>query len=420
MKQNSVWQVVLGAILIAGASHLSSAATLCVNPGGTGGCYSSIGAAVAAASARDSIRVAPGTYKEDVIIDKPLSLIGKNGDNTIIDATGLANGVYVDGLDNPKLREVVVTGFTIKNANFEGILVTNAAFVTIWGNKVVSNDKSLQPSIPACPGIPSFETAEGFDCGEGIHFSGVRYSTLANNLVARNAGGILLSDDTGATHHNLLTGNRTVDNPFDCGITLASHPPAAVTGVTAPFGVFHNTIAGNRSSRNGLAVEGAGAGVGIFTPIPGTKNYGNVVIGNTLTGNGLPGVAMHSHAPHQNLTNNAIVANKISGNGPDTEDAATPGPTGINVFGVSPATGTVISQNIINNEAVDIAVNTPAYVDIHLNDLLGKMFGVDNLGMATVGAAENWWGCAGGPGAPGCSMVSGSDVIFTPWLTSPF
>jgi pectin methylesterase-like acyl-CoA thioesterase len=50
------------------------AATLCVNPGGTAGCKSTINAAVAAASAGDTIRVAAGTYKEDVVITKSLSL----------------------------------------------------------------------------------------------------------------------------------------------------------------------------------------------------------------------------------------------------------------------------------------------------------------------------------------------------------
>jgi hypothetical protein len=52
----------------------ASAATLCVNPGGKAGCTSSIGAAVAAAAPGDIIQVAEGTYKEDVLITKSLSL----------------------------------------------------------------------------------------------------------------------------------------------------------------------------------------------------------------------------------------------------------------------------------------------------------------------------------------------------------
>src|SRR5260370_37002768 len=164
-------------------------------------------------------------------------------------------------------------------------------------------------------------------------------------MVEHNEGGILLGDDAGATHDNLISANVVRENPFDCGITLASPSPASLTGSSSCMGVFHNTISGNESSRNGLAVAGAGAGVGIFDSVPGTKNYANVVINNKLTDNGLPGVAMHSHAPGQNLDDNTIVGNYIAGNGADTEAAAPPGKTGTNVFGVSPTEATIISHN---------------------------------------------------------------------------
>jgi parallel beta-helix repeat protein len=407
----------------------AAAATSCVNQGGAKGCFSTIGAAVAAASPGDTIEVSQGTYKEDVVIGKQLSLIGANQSNTVIDATGLSNGVYIDGLDNPGLTHVVVTGFTVENANFEGILVTNASLVTVSDNEVANNDKSLEPSIPACPGIPSFETGEDFDCGEGIHLIGADHSTVANNTVENNAGGILLSDDTGQTHDNSVTGNVSKDNPFDCGIVMASHAPGP--GSTAPhLGVVHNTIAGNTSDHNGFQVPGAGAGVGIFADGSGIGLVsGNVVIHNKLTNNGLPGVAFHSHVgpnfglPPDNLNDNVIVGNQISGNGADLFDTATPGPTGINVNsggGGSPITGTVISQNVIKDEADDIVANTPASVDVHLNNLLGKQTGIDTSGGATVNATENWWGCSGGPDATGCASVEGSGVVFTPWLTKPF
>jgi hypothetical protein len=145
------------------------------------------------------------------------------------------------------------------------------------------------------------------------------------------------------------------------------------------------------------------------------------VINNEAKDNGLPGVAMHSHTPGQNLNDNRIIDNRISGNGADTEDAATPGPTGINVFGVSPVTGTVITGNVIDDEEeVDIAANTPAQVNIHLNDLLGERIGVDDLNTGgTVDATENWWGSPHGPGTQGATTVNGTGVFFTPWLTSP-
>ena len=408
--------ITLGATLV-GTSQSAAAATLCVNPGGTGGCFSKITDAVAAAKPHDVIRVAAGSYAEDVVIGKPLSLVGANPNTTIIDATGLSNAVYVNGLDNAKLSGVVVQGFTAENANFEGILITNASNITVWNNNVLNNDKALDLKNGTCPGIPPFETAESFDCGEGLHLIGVAFSTVAKNTVEQNSGGILISDDTAANHDNLISANFVKDNTLDCGITIASHPP--FTG-KAPFGISHNTISGNTSTGNGTAVKGAGAGVGIFDSVPGTSNRGNVIINNRLTHNGLPGVAMHSHTAGQNLDDNVIVSNYIAFNGPDTADAATPGPTGINVFGVSPVSGTVISQNVIEHEGYDIVANTPAQVNPHLNNLRGNKTGVDNIGKGSVDATENYWGCPKGPEDSACSSVKGPKVLFTPWLTKPF
>ena len=412
--------VALCAALIAGISSPAGASTWCVNPGGTGGCFAKIGMAVSTAAINDTINVASGTYKEDVIIGKALSLVGENRENTIIDATGLANGIYIDGLDHPGLSNVVVTGFTVENANFEGILVTNASFVTITGNEVTNNDRSLNVTTLVCATQPAFETAESEDCGEGIHLIAVDHSILANNSSENNAGGILLSDETGETHDNVITGNTVRNNPFDCGITLASHPPYSTR---TTLGIIHNTIANNESLHNGYQVPGAGAGVGIFGFLPGATVSGNVVINNRLMNNGLPGVAFHAHntgAGAENLNDNVIIGNQISGNGADTGDALTPGTAGINTYGHYPILGTIISQNVIDQEAYDIVVNTDAQVDAHLNIFLGQTVGVDNLDSGTVDATENWWGCSGGPGADDCATVEGSGVLFTPWLTWPF
>jgi parallel beta-helix repeat protein len=417
-----------GAVLIAAMCQPAVASKPCVNPGGKAGCYSTIGAAVAAALPGSAIIVAPGTYKEDVIIGKPLWLIGADSNNTIIDAAGLANGIYVDGLDHPGLRNVFVRGFRVENANFEGILVTNTSNLTLKGNHVLGNDKGLSIDTDTCTGQPPFETGEDFDCGEGVHLLGVEYSTVADNVIEKNSGGILLSDDSGETHDNLVTGNVVKDNPYDCGITLASHAPAL--GSSAPhLGIVHNTIVDNQSIHNGYLIPGAGAGVGIFADGSGIGTVAaNVVIHNELRDNGLPGVAFHSHVgpafglPPDNLNDNVIVSNHISGNGADVGDTPTPGPTGINLnsgAGGTPITGTVIWGNVFKDEAEDIAVNTPAEVNLHFNNLLGDEIGVDNLGSGTVDATYNFWGCFAGPGKPKCSSVSGKGVVFVPFLTFP-
>ncbi len=410
------------AVLCAAAGLVQpvGAATLCVNTSGSG-CYATISAAVSHAKSGDTIQVAQGIYNEDVVIGIPLTLVGKNAANTIIDATGLSNGIYIDGLDNPGLSGVSVTGFTVQNANFEGILITNASNVMVTGNRVAGNDRSLDFATASCPGLPAFETAEGFDCGEGIHLSGVSHSKFAQNLIENNSGGILVSDETGPTHDNWIVENVVKNNALDCGITMPSHPPAPGMNDGNPYGVYGNTVSGNDVLYNGI--NGVGAGIGLFGFLPGARVSGNTISGNRIIGNGLPGVAMHAHSPGENMNDNIITGNYISGNGPDTADAVTPGTAGINLYinvhGATGPSGIVVSKNVIKDEMDDVVVHTPESVSVKWNNLNGNGMGVVNLGTASVDASNNWWGCAQGPGANGCSGMDSSNVTDTPFLTSP-
>jgi len=410
-------------LVACGTCQLGPAATWCVNSGGTSGCAASIGAAVSAAAAGDTINVAQGIYKEQVSIGKPLSLIGKSASNTVIDAGGKANGVTITNTS-----QVVVTGFTVENAEAAGIWITGSSFITIAANNVVHNDLGLIPGAnPTCPALTGtpFEKGEAEDCGEGIFLSHVDHSMISNNTVTLNAGGILITDDTGATHDNQVTGNSVVRNTqLHCGITLPSQDASAFCGV------YNNLIADNDSMYNG------GPGVGIFAPIPGSRASGNIVRNNRLIGNGLPGVTMHNHVPNgtpgfppspANFDDNQIIGNVISDNSQDFEDAATSGPTGINIYSVSPMKGTIITGNIIDRESLDISIRIPPLtgglpaVVIQFNNLNGNQHntGVENFNGTSINAAMNWWGCSNGPGAHGCTTVSGTGVQSTPSLTNP-
>jgi hypothetical protein len=398
---------------------------VCVNPGGTSGCFSTINAAVAAAAWGDTVFVAPGVYKEDVLITKAISLAGRGYKSTIIDAKGLSNGIFINGIPNsPKagVTDVTISGFTIKNANFEGILAASASGVTIAHNHVTKNNLSL--SGITCPGIPPFETEEAMDCGEGIHLMSTDHSVVSENLVDENSGGILVTDETGPNYANLITENIVTRNGEACGVTLASHPayPAGLS-----FGVFQNTVSKNEASYNGLN-NGGGAGIGMYSPGPGQVNYGNVAIGNRLIGNGLPGVAMHNHAlvpntPTAILRDNSVIDNYFRSNGADTGDAATAGPTGINIYSMVAVSGIVISGNVFEDEAVNISFNSPGTADVkppqmqaHFNLFEPKSIGFSTPNAATVNGTLNWWGCPQGPGKAYCA-TSTTSVLSEPWLT---
>lgn len=418
---------VFGLTLVLLASSFSRAATLCVDAHGKSSCYTSITAAVNAAGAGDTITVAAGTYGESVHITKPVSLIGANRENTVIAANGRSNGIYVDGLSAPGIAKVNISGFTVENADFEGMLIQNASDVTIFDNIVRHNDQNLQIKNDACPGLPAFETNEGDDCGEGIHLMGVDHSTVANNLVEQNAGGILVSDETAPNHDNVITRNFVHDNAYDCGITMASHSAYVANGI-APlaFGLYHNTVSENESRHNGYGSAEGGAGIGIFAPGPGNSNIMNSIVHNRVIDNSMPGISLHSHAyltfpghpPNPVLNDNVIVDNYVSGNGGDPSLGVSRS-IGISVLGTTPATGIVISGNTVENEEIAIAVSSASEVDAHLNTIGTKKVGVEELNAGgTVDATMNWWGCPKGPTAHGCASTSGN-VIYSPWLTTP-
>jgi parallel beta-helix repeat protein len=428
------WKLLFASVLLLafGTSQFSAAATLCVNTGGTGGCYKTITAAVTAAAAGSTINVAAGTYKEDVVIGKSLYLIGAKNTTTIVDAAGLSNAFYVDGLDNPKLANVTIQGFTAENANFEGIAVTSASNVTIWGNVVSKNDLSLDTSNSTCPGLPAWETSEGLDCGEGIHLSGTAYSTVQNNVSEGNSGGILISDDTAKSQYNLIAGNTFKDNLYDCGITIPSHP-AYPTTVKKPYGIYNNTIYGNTSTGNGTALAGAGSGVLLAGFVPGATVDGTIIINNTLTHNGLPGVVFHGHSnggsPGVAIEDTVVADNTINNDGADTGDAVTPGTTGINFFGAAAAKpaaaasllNTQIYGNTITAEAYAIVANSADALTAQLNNLTDAgQTGVDGIGTGAVNATQNYWGCTEGPTNAACSKVTGSKVTVIPFLTATF
>jgi len=432
--------VYCAAVLLGAFCETATAKTLCVMPGASTACYSTIQAAVNAASPNDVIDVAPGVYKEDVVVGKPLSLIGSGRKGSVIDATGLAHGIFVDGYDNAGVRNVTIAGFTVRNALYEGILVVSAYDVVIRDNKILNNDTvpgaMFTGALTGCPNQPgsgTYETDETGDCGGALHLVGTINALVSGNIMTGNADGILISDETGESRNNVIIQNVFKDNPKECGIVLASHPPAGQTSTLPPHnGVDHNTVAENISTGNGVAV--GGSGVGMFSDGAGQGRVSdNVIVRNTLTNNGLGGVALHTHVgpafglPADNMSGNKIIGNFIAGNLADQADTATPGPVGININsgdGGSPVYGTVIAENIIRDEDVDVAINSPSEVDIHLNDLRGGKIGVADvcafdkakICKGTIDATENYWGCAAGPGAPGCSVTSGSDIRSTPWL----
>ena len=303
--------------------------------------FRTIQSAVNTAPSGGNVVVCRGTYHEQVVITKPVSL---HGQRATIDQKGVTPKfqVSIPGVGKETIFAAVVmlssdirfSGFTVTNALGEGIVAAglggDISGISISHNAVVHND--LGGGVP--PKSKYFEcAAQGQvpgDCGEGVHFAGVAYSQITRNYIADNSGGVLMSDDTGPTHDNLVANNVVTGNSTDCGITVPGHNPNAVSakGKLQPSvaGVYDNVIRGNVVTNNGVA--GEGAGVLFANAAAGTASYDNLVQGNYIAGNGLSGVTMHAHTikpgQFEDLSGNKVIGNTIGKNNLDGDTLDAP------------------------------------------------------------------------------------------------
>jgi parallel beta-helix repeat protein len=135
--------------------------------------------AINAANPGDTIYVKAGTYYENVVLNKTLSLIGENRENTIIDANG--TGVVID----VRTHDVTVSDFTIQNGS-SGIEVFRSNNIVIKGNVVANNN------------------AAGHEFSGGISLMDSKNNTINGNIITKNGRGITMSR---GSHGNNISSN---------------------------------------------------------------------------------------------------------------------------------------------------------------------------------------------------------------------
>ena len=105
--------------------------------------YPTIQQAINAASPGDTIYVRAGTYPENVVVNKPVYLVGESAENTIIDGSGAGHVIDVWGVSGIPTN-VIITKFTITNcgtvadaSGIHGVVCTN---ITIKNNNIIANN----------------------------------------------------------------------------------------------------------------------------------------------------------------------------------------------------------------------------------------------------------------------------------------
>jgi hypothetical protein len=134
-------------VALACFARASAAATLIVAVNKTGTCstaaYTSIKAAVSAASSGDNIRICPGVYVEQVSIDKALTLTADSG-----------------AILMPSSLQANTTSLSDGAPLAVALLVTNTTDVTIFGLIVDGTNNDISGCAPGFFGI-AFQNASG-------------------------------------------------------------------------------------------------------------------------------------------------------------------------------------------------------------------------------------------------------------------
>jgi len=161
--------------------------------------YPTIQEAINYANDGDTVFVRNGTYYENVVVNKTVSLIGESKDGVIIDGSGVGNTLEVIGTYG-----TIIRGFRIQNGwsygifsylsgalsicdniisdNLYGIRIEQSSDTEVTDNVVSSNSYGISNWYSSASNISNNLVVD--NSGEGIIIAYSRYATLRNNTIA--------------------------------------------------------------------------------------------------------------------------------------------------------------------------------------------------------------------------------------------
>ncbi len=324
----------------------------------------------------DVIKIAAGTYDENVDVDVAVSIEGAGSGttaaDTIIDPT-TGRGLYIHKSVN--LKDLRVTGATLVGIRVEesgGFAFDNV----IWNNIASSGnaDKGVEiHNLTTVNNMTIIDSefadngAQGFRTASNVTVNGM---TISNSVFDRNSYGLYLQ---GTLNNVSISGSTLNDSTGGHGLYASETGP--VTGLT----ITGCVMAGN--SRFGAVLFTGAAGGVVGTTITETRFDSNMESGFWI---GAPVV-----------TDFLMECGTVAGNA--------------EVGGADD--GIKFSSGILTNVVVN---------DVNIVGNINTGAGLTNTATGTVIATGNWWGDASGPSGvgPGTGDAVTTGVTFDPWLTA--
>lgn len=277
--------------------------------------------AINASKNGDTIYVYNGTYYENIVIDKTISLIGENKYATIIDGKQKTDTVYI------KSEKVEITGFTITNSSrdewyYAGIRLTSSNIeikdniikdnnLGVFGKKVTNTivyknsfiNDSLTFSLYDIENEPVIFSEKYF-----IHF--VQFNTVNGKplIYVRNQKNINIPGDAGqviaVSCEGLKIQNMVLDYS-DFGIILVNSKKCEIKnnsishcdGMIWLINSSENTIKNNNISNNfeGICID--------------QNSNNNIIINNMISKNRFYGIIIEGFSHNNKILKNDFIKN---------------------------------------------------------------------------------------------------------------
>jgi hypothetical protein len=385
------------------------------------GTHSTIQAAINAASpvGGDKIKIAAGTYTEQITINKCLTIEGSGQATTIIKSPAALSVSLVPGVTNTAsivevransfatMTDLTITGPVPFTNNVYGIYVVENATLKMSNAKVTAIHKSA--------GIDGVQNGHAIRAGS----SGFNQTGLLdfNNVTIDDYQKTGIIVDRAGSSLTIANSNISGIGPTgeiaQNGMQVGRGATASVTntaisgheynaGLTVSAGILHFdagalTVSGNTFSGNDVGVYNYN------NSIPASITSLNIN-GNTFTGNPEWGIIFG--IANTNITNNFISGSNIGIAGYPANNQTVQ----INSNSITaPVSANSVGIYFDDYDEAPANPTTTAQLKANFNRISGNSVGVQNdIAAVMLNAENNFWGCNGGPaGGAGCDTAVG-------------
>jgi len=421
---------VVAAFLTLSASAWATTDTVCR----TGCSFTSIQAAINAASPNETITIGAGKYVENVVVNKSVTLQGSGSHTVIYPAVsmpvcspgslcgGAASNIILVEADN-----VTITGLWLKgnNPSLTSGVVRGGEDIDARNGIITNHELGVYNNLTVSAVRISGIYLRGIYASSGGSFN-FNHDTVENvqgeeaSIAMFNFGGSGVMEDNKVKNANdAISANWSTGTQF-IGNSVSKSGSGVHTDNNGGSGGVADLIQGNKIR----ACTSGGYGIFVFAPY----------VSATVTANNIKGCAVGL----------AAFGSSVSGQGPTFSNNKVDG-SGATTTGPNGTYGAYLTTDMLGYEFGNLTVSLTGNSFEHFGTGMfvtqteptpgqpaggqasvtasGNTFHMSTAGAngdtgTTVEAQNNWWGCKQGPNAgPRCDTATGT-VSYTPWLTS--